>query len=268
MWAFLASWFTPSSLFLFLNLMIGTIVLTARFGSWKGPTHDHQLGQYDLSPQLARAPSLLERVKSINFSLYKFDPPSSETGYHPPSEPGHVTEYPNADDPPQKLARAPSLLERLKSINLSYIYRSDPEPEDEAPDPNPFEEDHSRDHGTPVKRSKSESLGGAGKKSQPEKMTKSASVKSALGISSGGKEGDEEEDEAVIAAVERRRPATARVEKKTEKRSVKGGEAAPSWDSDDGVDAKADDFINRFKQQLKLQRLDSLKRFSEMLKGK
>ncbi|PON48722.1 hypothetical protein TorRG33x02_319450 [Trema orientale] len=268
MWAFLASWLTPSSLFLFLNLMIGTIVLTARFGSRKGPTHDHQLGQYYSSPQLARAPSLLERVKSINFSLYKFDPLNSETGYQPPNEPGYVTDYPNPDDPPQKLARAPSLLERLKSINLSSIYRSDPEPEDEALAPNPFEEDHSHEHSSPVKRSKSEFLGGARKKSQPEKMTKSASEKSAPGISSGGEEGDEEGDEAVIAAVERRRPATERVEKKTEKRSVKGGEAAPSWESDDGVDAKADDFINRFKQQLKLQRLESLKRFSEMLKGK
>jgi len=31
--------------------------------------------------------------------------------------------------------------------------------------------------------------------------------------------------------------------------------------SDEGVDAKADHFINRFKQQLKLQRLESLLRF-------
>ncbi|KAJ0591455.1 hypothetical protein HanHA300_Chr03g0073521 [Helianthus annuus] len=33
----------------------------------------------------------------------------------------------------------------------------------------------------------------------------------------------------------------------------------------ESVDAKADDFIKRFKQQLKLQRLDSLKNFREML---
>lgn len=31
------------------------------------------------------------------------------------------------------------------------------------------------------------------------------------------------------------------------------------------VDEKADDFISRFKQQLKLQRLDSLLRYKEML---
>lgn len=266
MWAFIASWFTPSSLFLFLNLVIGTIVLTARYGTQKSQTHQYdQRGPYE-STQLVRAPSLLDRVKSINFSLYKFDPPSVETEYHQhPTEPEYVTHYPNQENQPQ-LARAPSLLERLKSINLSSIYRSEqPETdqesdtEDEAPGPNPFE-DQSHDHSTPVKRSKSESRGGGhGKKSQVEKMTKSTSEKSALGISSHGEEDD-------VDAVERLRPATTRVEKT--KRSVKAGEKVSSWESDDGVDAKADDFINRFKQQLKLQRLESLKRFSEMLKGK
>jgi hypothetical protein len=34
-------------------------------------------------------------------------------------------------------------------------------------------------------------------------------------------------------------------------------------EGDDEVDAKADDFINRFKQQLKLQRLDSIIRFKD-----
>ncbi|KAJ6913994.1 hypothetical protein NC651_016294 [Populus alba x Populus x berolinensis] len=48
--------------------------------------------------------------------------------------------------------------------------------------------------------------------------------------------------------VERRRPATTRASEKT----VLIG--------DEEVDARADDFINRFKQQLKLQRLESLLR--------
>ncbi|CAM8939085.1 unnamed protein product [Rhodiola kirilowii] len=34
---------------------------------------------------------------------------------------------------------------------------------------------------------------------------------------------------------------------------------------DEEVDSKADDFINKFKQQLKLQRLDSILRYKEML---
>ena len=36
-------------------------------------------------------------------------------------------------------------------------------------------------------------------------------------------------------------------------------------DDDEEVDAKADDFINRFKQHLKSQRLDSIIRYKEMI---
>ena len=38
-------------------------------------------------------------------------------------------------------------------------------------------------------------------------------------------------------------------------REVRAGAAA---EEDEEVDARADDFINKFKQQLKLQRLDSI----------
>ncbi|XP_076918801.1 uncharacterized protein LOC143579348 [Bidens hawaiensis] len=52
--------------------------------------------------------------------------------------------------------------------------------------------------------------------------------------------------------VDLRRPETAR-------------ESSRNDDVDEEVDAKADDFISRFKQQLKLQRLESLVRYNEML---
>lgn len=244
MWAsFMASWLTPTSLFLLLNLTIGTIFLMTRFGTPNNP----QLGPPHDPPRPARASSLLDRVRSVNFSLYKFEHPSSEPELHHLPDPDYDTEYSNH---PPRIERTPSLLERLKSINLSTIYnRSDqPDPEVDHRDPSP--EVHNHD----VKRSKSET---SGARSAPaEKMTKSASEKSGKG---GG--GDEEEEEE-IAVVKRRRPATAKVEK-----SVKESQTA-SFGEDDGVDAKADDFINRFKQQLKLQRLESLKRFSEMWKGK
>lgn len=74
------------------------------------------------------------------------------------------------------------------------------------------------------------------------KMKKSASSKSAFGHF-------KEED-----IVESRRPATAREAK-----------PASAADDDDGVDAKADDFINKFKQQLQLQRLDSIIRYKDMI---
>lgn len=74
-----------------------------------------------------------------------------------------------------------------------------------------------------------------------KKMKKSASSKSAFVHS--------EEDDIVEA----RRPATVRESK------TKGTEM-----DDAEVDARADDFINRFKQQLKLQRIDSIIRDKEM----
>ncbi|KAJ0031026.1 hypothetical protein Pint_12963 [Pistacia integerrima] len=66
-------------------------------------------------------------------------------------------------------------------------------------------------------------------------MKKSASAKSAFSHF-------EEED-----IVETRRPAT-----------TKEGKAKVTQVVDDEVDAKADDFIYKFKQQLKLQRIDSI----------
>ncbi|KAE8687611.1 Alkaline phytoceramidase (aPHC) [Hibiscus syriacus] len=72
-----------------------------------------------------------------------------------------------------------------------------------------------------------------------KKMRKSASLQSPFSHF-------EEED-----VVETRRPATVREGK---------GKAT---EEDEEVDAKADDFINKFKQQLKLQRMDSIIRYKE-----
>jgi len=47
--------------------------------------------------------------------------------------------------------------------------------------------------------------------------------------------------------------------------SVVAVEEEPAADADQGVDARADDFINKFRQQLQLQRLNSLLNYKEML---
>lgn len=44
--------------------------------------------------------------------------------------------------------------------------------------------------------------------------------------------------------------------------------ALETADEEEEVDVRADDFINKFKQQLKLQRLESLLRYRDMIKGK
>ncbi|KAF3565252.1 hypothetical protein DY000_02017534 [Brassica cretica] len=366
-----ASWFTPTTLFLLLNLMIGTIVITSRFGSGSRKHHPHHdwFGSGHAPSPLTRAPSLIDRVKSINFHLYKFPHPETElfsaTTQHdvigsdlhvyPDPNPAqlqrvpslldrvksinmsyfkfphdvtgsdpHDHSHPNPNPNPAPLQRAPSLLDRVRSINMSHFrfqqynpgesdsgnhieptrfenittrmgrvnpidiskfiipeedkptgtgfdnpinlpgltrapsilervksiklssfYRSDPEPHsDQNPDPNSaIHEDHSH------VRSKSESKKPVKKKKKATgKMTKSASEKSGFGF---------HEEAETVESVERRRPDTTRVEGSTS-----------FVDGEDGVDAKASDFINKFKQQLKLQRLDSILRCKEMLKRK
>ncbi|KAK6236478.1 Protein of unknown function DUF761 [Theobroma cacao] len=290
MLSFIASWLTPTSLFLLLNIMIGTIFLISRLSPPKRPHHqqfgdgdynsapprlerspsfldrvrsinfstykfplpnyqdmDHHLPPDNLAAHpLERAPSILERVKSINFSLYKYSPQDPDREYIEPTEHEHSNSQP--------LSRAPSLLERVKSIDFTSFYRSNSfkaNPEKELP---ATEEPDSDTDMSPVRgqvnRSKSESK--VKQRRFPEKLKKSESENSRLKAEKREEEEEEEEEE-----VERRRPATTRIEK-----TVSFG------DDDRGVDAKADDFINKFKQQLKLQRLDSLLRYRDMLKGK
>ncbi|KAJ6381879.1 hypothetical protein OIU77_030521 [Salix suchowensis] len=229
--AFVTSWSTTASLFVFLNIMIAALALASRFGTHDKPAQEDQ--------HLVPAPSLLQRVKSIDyFSSYRFSPfqePENTTQQH---------------DPPQ-LERAPSLLERVKSINFSSLYyRSEQEETTQRP-PTQTGSDadpgtgHGHGHDHHAKRSMSEHVVPATKKQ--EKMKRSASEKAASLDSA---------EEVMREKVERRRPATTRASEKT---------VLPG---DEGVDAKADDFINRFKQQLKLQRLDSLLRCKEMFRGK
>ncbi|CAI9100590.1 OLC1v1037719C1 [Oldenlandia corymbosa var. corymbosa] len=55
------------------------------------------------------------------------------------------------------------------------------------------------------------------------------------------------------------------VEQEKPKGVVGDGRTTAAVGEDEAVDERADDFINRFRQQLKLQRLDSILRYKEML---
>lgn len=204
-----------------------------------------------VQPPLVRTPSLIERVKSFQFGFYNNYEPTGAAAETESARPDDPPECENQTDPNQsQLARTPSLLERLKSMNFSSLYRSDSikaerEGEVDAPDANP---DH--DSGNLVTRSKSETHKGSPAR-VPKKMRKSASEKS------WSRRWEEEEEEEEEARVERRRPETTRAEMT----SGEGSETA-SLGEDEAVDAKADDFINRFKQQLRLQRLDSILRYN------
>ncbi|GLT47810.1 hypothetical protein SLA2020_214720 [Shorea laevis] len=330
MLASLTSWLTPSSLFVLLNIVIGTIVISSRFTSSRRQQYHHyyhQPGPDYGAPPLARAPSLLQRVRSLDFSFYNYGHPNYETPFvHPPeqqyiaqppqlerapsilerikstdffhkfaypnhdvpfvhqSEPEHTAplertpslldrvksinfslykfapSYPESDhvlhpDPQYEAApqqpdflqptRTPSLLERVKSIDFTSFYRSDSlkkNPETELIPPATEWDSGTDAVQDPVHVHRSKSEKNVTQRRSPEKMKKSASENS-------------RQNEDDVEEIERRRPATTRLEK-----AVSIGEKGD-------VDAKADDFINNFKQQLKLQRLDSILGYKEKPKG-
>ncbi|KAL5559431.1 hypothetical protein UlMin_035642 [Ulmus minor] len=280
-WASMNSWFTPTVLFVVLNLMIGTIAITSSLGTHK-PREQHQEDDDDHHQprQLARSPSVMQRLKSINFYAYRSQEPANKS---PDMETHYVFGQTHHEQETPQISRSPSVLQRLKSINLySYLSQEssttsvlsqnresethfdfqqtldreqeevvDEEQIEEERDQ--FEEEEEEEqmldeiyhqlHGGHVARSNSDTkpIGGEMLPKLPRKMRKSASAKSAFAHF-------EEED-----IVESRRPAT-----------VKEGKAKVT-EPDEEVDAKADDFINKFKHQLKLQRMDSIVRYKEMI---
>ncbi|XP_024959074.1 uncharacterized protein LOC112500047 [Cynara cardunculus var. scolymus] len=272
----ITSWFTPTVLFCVLNLMIAIIFIASNF---KSPHHPPQ----NLQGELVRSPSLLERVKSVNFSSFYATTPESHdiTGYNsmgqlsrPPSflqrvksidlsfssfyappiglqsHDLHDSEQTHYDLPSQ-LTRVPSLLERVKSFKLPSPFNSDhhsgvgdisftkDELSDMDRDPHhePIQDDN-------VTNDEPETVDVTPAKKPRNSITKSRSEKR-MPESDDDEDKDKDKDD-----VDRRRPATMK--------AAIGGK-------DECVDAKADDFIKRFKQQLKLQRLESLQRFREML---
>ncbi|XP_038899380.1 pathogen-associated molecular patterns-induced protein A70 [Benincasa hispida] len=333
-WTSLNSWFTPTVLFVVLNLVIGIIAIASNLG---GPQRPHQRHPSDPDhPQyLHRSPSVLQRLKSMNPYAYRSEepatvfekPPGTDAHYanyehpqlvRPPSvlqrfkfsfsvykpeesfqspppatsfekSPGIDTHSANYQHP--QLVRSPSVLQRLKLSFSGY------KPEDSFQSPSPvtlsekppgvdshyanfehpqlkveevqirrrkdeskrveeeeyedmdggheptMDEVYSKLHGDHFNRTKSDTMPTAGEfpTKLPRKMKKSASSKSAFSHFEAGE------------IVENRRPATVKEgrEKMTE--------------IDDEVDARADDFINKFKQQLKLQRLESILKYKEMV---
>ncbi|KAI5393505.1 pathogen-associated molecular patterns-induced protein A70 [Lathyrus oleraceus] len=281
-WAALYSWFTPTVFFLLLQLVIATIYITSTLANATHKHHHQQDPNFPQQQQLFRSPSVLQRLKSINLYSYQNYNRSQHEQHHTPqpqtyhNEQHHTPQpqtYENEIHVPQ-LARSPSVLQRLKSINLYSYFPTQPfttklentnveVKESEENDVlgeirdnlggNKEEEGHHvsleevfmklQGQGGNFARTHSDTKPDSGEVpvKLSRKMKKSASNKSAF---SHFKEDD---------IVESRRPAT-----------VKEAKAA-AMDEDELVDSKADDFINKFKQQLKLQRIDSIMRYKNMV---
>ncbi|XP_027332183.1 pathogen-associated molecular patterns-induced protein A70 [Abrus precatorius] len=306
-WGTLFSWFTPTVFFLLLQLVIGTIFIISKLANTTHKQEDPQVHDFPHPQQqnhLVRSPSMLQRLKSINFYSYPYrshDPQIQNPHFH--NTPQFQTQTHEHEHKHPQLDRSPSVLQRLKSINLYSYFPTEPftsklttdtnttvsethvpdkphvreEPVVETDEENEEDDDYVVGDNNIIKqnynftpqehheegssldeiysqlqgqdghftRTQSDTKPSSGEvpTKLPRKMKKSASSKSAF---SHFKEED---------IVESLRPATVREAK------VSGAAAV----DDDEVDAKADDFINKFKQQLKLQRLDSIMRYKEMI---
>ncbi|KAG9455607.1 hypothetical protein H6P81_000115 [Aristolochia fimbriata] len=275
-WASMYSWLTPTVLFVLLNIVIGTIAFSSSLGGGSSSSSQKTHGN-----PLARTSSVVDRFKSFNLYRQRTEDIHAYSAVLQPEFLTHDQTVPQGHDPApprgetggNTLVRTSSILDRFKSFNLyrqrkeevqSYSAVLRPEFENHqavlqthfpaAPQPREEEtvaerkreekeEEEDDEEEQQVRydephyynRSVSDTSPTAGEVpiKLSEKMKKSASTKSAFAHF-------KEED---ITGV--RRPSTTRPGKVNVK-------------EDEEVDAKADDFINKFKQQLKLQRLDSI----------
>lgn len=288
-WASMNSWFTPTVLFVLLNLMIGTIAITSRQGNQQHQQRQQQEEAQDQGyPQLARSPSVLQRLKSINLSNYYRSPqPTTTTAFDqtPESNTHYTLKHTHQQEQQEQpqLTRSPSLLHRLRSVNFynylssdsnfsqsqtttlhktqdsdtHYTFQQHQQQEEELEESDELSQDEDQEEeeeersldeiymqlkGSNVYPSKSDATSTSGE--VPTKQTRK--IKKSMSVKLASFHYEEEED---INNIESRRPATVR-------------EGKVSVTEDEEVDAKADDFINKFKQQLKLQRLDSLIKWS------
>ncbi|GMH04084.1 hypothetical protein Nepgr_005923 [Nepenthes gracilis] len=276
--AFMASWFSTTNLFVLLNVTVATIVVISSFGTRKQRHERQPLGER--SPPLARAPSLFSRVTSFNFSHFHR---SVERGPFPHSSAG--VETPDDEKPPP-LARAPSLLSRVCSFNFSHFHRNDeqgPFPHSTAGVETPGDEKRPQLDRAPSLLSRVASFNFSFYRSTQHdpsppsaatlRDTMTLNENESPGRDEGG--GGERERDTHAWSCDRhvtrtksepeQRPAEAsdktKMMKSASEKSVRQsseGTWTVSLGHDPDVDVKADDFISKFKQQLKLERLESL----------
>ncbi|KAL6839372.1 hypothetical protein ACP4OV_030642 [Aristida adscensionis] len=246
LWSAVHGFFTPAVLFVLLNLVIGTIAVTSKVtapataaaAEGDGAAASAAAGG-EQHRRLSRVPSMaFDRLRSFNLS--RFAAPAPE-----PAVAG--------------------------AVDLGYEQEQPPAPAAEKEEAAVFQEaEREPEHAAHMERSRSEAAAEAELPRLPARLHKSASDKSAFAHF------EAEEVEEAVQAVEARRPATTRdgaarprgrprvaapepdpeAEEEAEEAAAAAGE----------VDARADDFINRFHHQLKLQRMDSILRYRETIR--
>ncbi|KAK4796600.1 hypothetical protein SAY86_028926 [Trapa natans] len=297
-WATVNSWFTPTVLFVFLNLMIAVIVFSSSFSKPSYHEQENPEQVHEIHRNLERSPSVLQRLKSFSFYPHRSSPTVTHyTAHSYGSAPLQEKEHDNGNEEKIESSFARSSSNVLhtvatpdttvpststtdinnlfqkpqeRGVRLSFGEvleeeeageeelvaadgREEQEEVEEFEEPNRSEEQSTLDEiysqlkDNRVGKSKSHTKPASGEVpiKLSKKIKKSASAKSAFAHF--------EEDDIV----EKLLPVTTREYKTKVSDEEEEGEGE--------VDAKADDFINRFKQQLRLQRLESIARYKDMV---
>uniref|UniRef100_A0A8I6X052 DUF4408 domain-containing protein n=2 Tax=Hordeum vulgare subsp. vulgare TaxID=112509 RepID=A0A8I6X052_HORVV len=229
-WSLVRGYFSPATLFLLLNVVIGTIALTSRSRSRSHRRHDHHHGDDD-------------------------------DRHHQQKDHGHQYAPP---PPPAPLARTSSVMERLRSLGL-YRFRSG----DFPPEYNyshPAAGDTGDDDGSSTKQQYSRS------RSEPAARKPASKTGNEAEKAARAKVATKKPVTAEVRRLERAPvPAPARLVQRAPRAPAARAVLTEARRPDAGapeaacVDERADDFINKFRQQLQLQRLNSLLNYKEML---
>uniref|UniRef100_A0A0D9V4T8 DUF4408 domain-containing protein n=1 Tax=Leersia perrieri TaxID=77586 RepID=A0A0D9V4T8_9ORYZ len=237
-WSLVRGYFSPATLFLLLNVVIGTIALTSR------SSHRRHHGHHDDDDDDER---------------YKATQHQHNHEYAPPP-------------PPAPLARTSSVMERLRSLGLYRFRSGDFPPEynlsaaicDES---EKQQAQYTRSRSEPAARTAPVSVEQRAK-AAPAARAKAAVKKSTTEVRKLEQRAPAQARQvAQRAAPPRARPARAIVQTaapvaaREEETAAAEGKLATAT----SVDARADDFINKFREQLQLQRLNSLINYKEML---
>ncbi|KMZ71365.1 hypothetical protein ZOSMA_182G00560 [Zostera marina] len=289
-WVTVSSWFTPRVLFVVLNIVIGTIAIRSKLSNTSQSDDGNRIeggGEFEFGHDdhyyqprlLSRGSSIVARLKSINLHRHvssAFAPFTTETLQPPPSEDAVRSKLSNtsqSDDgnriegggefefghdghyyQPRLLSRGSSIVARLKSINLHRHVSSVFAPFTTETLQQPPSED------AVTTSDRKEEI-----QKEPEMdQVDSDSVLTMEEAYMAAKRGNTNHSLSLqnkVVMQELRKSVTKTATAK-EKAKLKAKAARVE---EDEVDARADDFINRFKKQLQLQRMESLDRLKKMI---
>ncbi|KAM0873075.1 hypothetical protein ACQ4PT_038320 [Festuca glaucescens] len=222
-WSLVRGYLSPATLFLLLNVVIGTIALTSRSHRRR---HSHHGG---------------------------------DDNHHHQHQKDYIDQYDAAPRAPAPLARTSSVMERLRSLGL-YRFRSGDFPP---------EYNYNLSAGDDESGKQQQQAQYARSRSEPA-AAKPPTNKTGNGAEKAPKAKVAKKPLSEVKRLERApAPAPARLVQRAPRapvaRAVVTAAAAPEAAAGACVDERADDFINKFRQQLQLQRLNSLLNYKEML---